>query len=135
MLPYILALHGAAIALVVGILFVQSLAVVMALRLQVPEQREGVRILQGRVHVFVYYPILAVALASGLWLALRTDAFSQGQWLRWKLVLVVVLIGLGFLTGWAIRAQRVLRPLALLIHILIFIVAMIIIYLATTKPF
>lgn len=135
MYEYILALHVTAIALVVGTLFLQSLAVVMALRLPSPEQQAGVRTLQGRIHRFIYYPILAVAIVTGAWLAVESDAFSEGSWLRWKLVLVVVLIGLGFLVGGELRGRRVIKPLALAVHIAIFLLSAWIIYLATIRPY
>jgi uncharacterized membrane protein len=130
----LIALHVTAVSLVVGTLFLQSLSVVMALRLKSGAQQEGQRILQQRIHWFVYYPILLVALATGLGLALSTDAFHQGRWLHWKLVGVVLLIGLGFLTGWEIRAKRVVKPLAMIVHILVFLVSLWVMYLATARP-
>lgn len=133
MLAYLIALHVTAAALVIGSLFVQSLAVVMALRLKTAEHREGNRILQRRIHLFVYYPILAVTLGSGLWLALRTNAFAQGTWLHWKLVAVVVLIGLGLLTGRGISARRVFKPAAMLVHIGVFLVSVWIVWLVVTR--
>ena len=48
MYNYLLALHVTAVALVIGTLFLQSLVVVMALRLKLPEHAEGVRIIHGR---------------------------------------------------------------------------------------
>ena len=65
MIKYLLALHVTAMALVVGTLFLNSLTVVMAMRLKTPEQREGVRILQRRIHLFIYYPILVSRLSPG----------------------------------------------------------------------
>jgi uncharacterized membrane protein len=135
MLKYLVALHVTAVCLVVGVLFVQSLAVVMAMRLKTDAQREGQRILQQRFHWFIYYPILAVALGTGFWLASAMDAFAQGKWLAWKLVGVMMLIGLGFLTGWEIRTGRVPKPVAMLVHIAIFLVSLWIVYLATARPF
>lgn len=134
MRAYLVALHVTAAALVIGALFLQSLAVVMALRLKSAEQQEGNRILQRRMHLFVYYPILAVALGSGLWLAQMTDAFAQGKWLHWKLVAVVLLVGLGLLTGRGISARRVFKPAAMLVHIAIFLVSLWIVWLVTTRP-
>jgi uncharacterized membrane protein len=133
MYRYLVALHVTATALVIGTLFLQSLAVVMALRLKAGEQQEGVRILQGRIHMFIYYPILLVAVGTGLWLAMTSDAFRQGTWLYWKLVGVVLLIGLGFLTGINIRAARVLKPLAMSVHVGIFLVSLWIVYLVTNR--
>jgi protoporphyrinogen IX oxidase len=128
-------LHVLCAAIVIGVLFVQSLAVVMAQRLPAGAQRQGVRTLQGRVQRFVYYPILLVTLLTGLGNALAEDAFAQGRWLHWKLLAVVLLIGLGLATGAGIRAQRPLRPLALGVHIASFLVAGWIVYLAVLKPF
>ena len=135
MIQYLLALHVTATSLVVGTLFLQSLSVVMAMRLQTPEQREGVRILQRRLHLFIYYPILAVALLSGLWMALLTGAFAGDRWLHWKLVGVVLLIGLGLLTGRELRRERVAKGPALAVHVVIFLLSLWIIYLAVAKPF
>ena len=132
---YVVALHVTAVALVIGTLFLQSLTLVMALRLKTEEQREGNRILQSRIHLFIYYPILLVAIASGLGLALAGDAFTEGKWLHWKIVGVVVLIGLGLLTARGVRAQKVVKPLAMLVHIAIFLVSLWIVYLATARPF
>ena len=132
---FMIALHITAVSLVIGTLFLQSLAVVMALRLKTDAQKEGVRILQQRIHWFIYYPILLVALATGLGLAWSTDAFHQGRWLHWKLVGVVLLIGLGLLTGLNIRAKRLVKPLAMVVHILIFLVSLWVVYLAAVRPF
>lgn len=133
MYAYIVALHVTAASLVIGTLFLQSLNVVMAVRLKSEEQRTGNRILQRRVHWFIYYPILLVALVSGMWLAQASNAFAQGKWLHWKLVGVVVLIGLGLLTGRGIGAIRVIKPLAMLVHIAVFLVSIWIVYLVTTR--
>ena len=133
MVAYVVALHVTAASLVIGTLFLQSLTVVMALRLKTEEQREGNRLLQRRIHAFIYYPILGVALLSGLGLALSGDAFGQGKWLHWKLVGVVVLIGLGLLTGRGIAARRVIKPVAMGVHIAIFLVSAWIVYLVTTR--
>lgn len=130
----LLALHVTAVSLVVGTLFLQSLSVVMALRLQSDVQREGQRIVQQRIHWFVYYPILLVALATGLGLALSSGAFHQGHWLQWKLVGVVLLVGLGFLTGWEIGAKRVLKPIAMTVHVAVFLVSLWVMYLAAVRP-
>jgi uncharacterized membrane protein len=134
MYEYLLTLHVTGMALVVGALFLQSLGIVMALRLKGAGHQDGVRELQRRIHAFIYYPILAVTLSTGLWLALDGDAFSQGKWLQWKLVLVTVLIGLGFLVGWELRAKRIVKPIAMAIHIVIFLLAAGIVYLATVRP-
>ena len=133
MYPYVLSLHITSAALVMGSLFMQSLMVVMVLRLKNPEHVAGTRIIQRRLHWFIYYPILGVALLSGLWVAWATDVLTQ-KWLHWKLVLVVLLIGLGFLTGHALRKQTVPKPLAMVVHIAIFLVALCLVYLAALKP-
>ena len=133
MSSFVIALHVTAVSLVVGTLFLQSLMVVMALRLKADAQREGVRILQQRIHWFIYYPILLVALGTGMGLARATGAF-QLAWLQWKLVGVVLLIGLGLLTGWEIRAKRVVKPLAMAVHIVIFLVSLWVVYLAAVRP-
>ena len=135
MIKYLLALHVTAMALVVGTLFLNSLTVVMAMRLKTPEQREGVLILQRRIHLFIYYPILAIALLTGVWVALRTGAFIGDRWLHWKLVGVVLLIGLGLVTGWELRRERVAKGPAMVVHIVIFLLSLWIIYLAVAKPF
>jgi protoporphyrinogen IX oxidase len=131
----VVALHLTAVSLVVGTLFLQSLSVVMALRLKSDAQREGQRIVQRRIHWFIYYPILLVALATGLGLALSSGAFQQGRWLHWKLLGVVLLVGLGFLTGWEIRAKRVVKPIAMMVHIVIFLVSLGVMYLAAVRPY
>jgi uncharacterized membrane protein len=135
MLALLTTLHVTAAAIVVGVLFLQSLAVVMALRLAGEAQRSGVRLVQTRIHRFVYYPMLAVAVLAGFGLAWATDAFQQGRWLHWKLVLVVLLVGLGLLTGRGLRAQRVNKPQGMVVHILIFLLSAGIVYLAVLKPF
>ncbi len=133
---WLVALHVTFAAIVVGTLFLQSLAVVMALRLEADVHREGVRILQGRLHRLIYYPILAVTLLTGIWIAVSQEAFSSGErWLHWKLVAVLLLIGLGLATGGNIRRERVVKPAAMAVHVLIFHVSLSILYLALHKPF
>lgn len=134
----LLILHLTLAATIVGVLFAQSLLVVMALRLRGEGQRQGVRIVQRRLHGFVYYPLLAVTLLSGAWLAYAGDAFAHGSWLRWKLVAVVLLIGLGLLTGQALRTEEPRRParaLALAVHVAILAVSAAVLALAVLKPF
>jgi uncharacterized membrane protein len=135
MLALLTTLHVTAAAIVVGVLFLQSLALLMALRLAGEAQRTGVRLLQTRIHRYVYYPMLALAVLAGFANAWANDAFSQGRWLHWKLVLVVLLAGLGLLTGRNLRAQRVARLLGMLVHVLIFFVSAAIVFLAVLKPF
>ena len=130
MLDYLHALHLLSAALVLGSLFMISLAVVMNLRLPAPLQREGVRILLRRVYLFIYYPILGVALLSGLALALFNDAFASA-WLPRKVLAVVILVGLG---GWSadlLRRERIAKPLAMMLHVGIFLVGFGIVLLAS----
>jgi hypothetical protein len=47
----------------------------------------------------------------------------------------MLLVGLGFLTGWEIRSQRVIKPLAMIVHIVIFLVSLWVVYLAAVRPF
>ncbi len=137
----LLILHVTLAATVVGVLFVQSLLVVMAMRLRGEGQRQGVRIVQRRLHGFVYYPLLGVTLLSGAWLALAGDVFAHGGWLRWKLVGVVLLIGLGLLTGQGLRSEPPARParatrvLALAVHVAILGASACVLGLAVLKPF
>lgn len=135
MFQYILALHVTAVCLVVGTLFVQSLAVIFRLRLKDPVQITGAQWVQYRIYKFIYYPILLVAILSGFYLAFASDAFSTGKWLHWKLVLLVILVGFGFLNGRQINNKDLPKPLAMFVHIGIFCTAAIMIYLVETKPF
>ncbi len=135
MYEFLITLHATAAAIVVGALFVQSMAVVMAQRLNGDAQREGVRMLERRMHLFIYYPILAVTLLTGLILAITGGAFADGRWLHWKLLFVIVLVGLGFLTGRNVTAEQPLRAFAMAVHVLIFIVSGCILYLAVLQPY
>ncbi len=135
MFKFILTLHVISICLVVGTLFVQSLAVVFRLRLKNPEQIAGAQWVQARIYKFIYYPILVVAVGSGYYLAHVTDAFSQGKWLHWKIVFLLILIGFGFLNGRQINNKDLPKFLAMLVHIGIFLVAAVMIYLVEVKPF
>ena len=130
----LLILHITAASITLGVLFVQSMAVVIAMRLNGEGQRTGVRMLQERLHRGVYYPMLGIALLTGLIVALQAGAFSAGKWLHWKLVVVLLFMGLGLLVGQYLRAPRVSRPIALLVHILTFVCALVIVYLAALKP-
>jgi uncharacterized membrane protein len=131
----VLTLHVTGAAIVVGVLFLQSLLVVMALRLRGESQREGVRRVQARVQAGVYYPLLAFALLTGAWIAWLDDALAHGRWLHWKLLAVVLLVGLGLLTGQALRSERPSRPLALAVHVAIVLVSALIVFLAAVQPF
>ena len=132
---YIMALHVTAVCLTIGTLFVQSLAVIFRLRLEHPQQIEGAQWIQYRIYKFIYYPILIITIISGLYLAVQTHAFSSGKWLHWKLVLLMILIGFGFLNGRQINNNDLPKPLAMFVHIGIFCTAALMIYFASIKPF
>jgi len=135
MYHFLLVLHVTATSLVVGTLFVQSLAVIFRLRLHNEEQIAGAQWVQSRIHKFIYYPILVVAIGSGYFLALITDAFASGKWLHWKMVFLVILIGFGFLNGRQIKNKELPKFFAMIVHIGIFCVAAFMIYLVEAKPF
>ena len=121
--------------LVVGTLFLQSLSVVLGLRLKSVEEREGLRKTQRRIHKFIYYPILFVTVASGLYLVVQTGVFDKAQWIYPKLGLLLVLVALGFQNGRQIKQDHLPKKYAMMVHITIFIIAGSMIYLATVKPF
>ena len=121
--------------LVVGTLFLQSLIVVFRLRLKSSEQVEGIRNVQNRIHKFIYYPILAVTILSGLVLAVKTNAFVEANWIYAKLALLMALIVLGVMNGKQIKKDLLPKKYAMMVHIAIFIIAAFMIYLATIKPF
>ena len=121
--------------LVVGTLFLQSLTVVFRLRLKSAEEREGLRKTQKRIHKFIYYPILFVTVASGLYLAVKTGVFDESKWIYPKLGLLLVLMTLGFQNGRQIQQDHLPKKYAMMVHIAIFIIAGAMIYLATVKPF
>jgi len=121
--------------LVVGTLFLQSLTVVFRLRLKSAEEREGLRKTQKRIHKFIYYPILFVTVASGLYLAIKTGVFDEAQWIYTKLGLLLVLVELGIQNGRQIKQDHLPKKYAMMVHIAIFIIAGGMIYLATVKPF
>ena len=121
--------------LVIGTLFLQSLTVVFRLRLKSAEEAMGLEKTQTRIHKFIYYPILGVTLISGVVLAIKTGAFSEGNWIHVKLVLLMVLIALGVQIGRQIKETVLPKKYAMMVHIAIFIVGAYMIYLATIKPF
>lgn len=135
MINFFLTLHMISMCLVIGTLFLQSLTVVFRLRLKSLEEAAGVRKTQNRVHKFIYYPILAVTIFSGITLALKTGAFEKGHWLHWKILLLLVLIILGVLNGKQIKSDLLPKKYAMMVHIGIFIIGAAMIYLATIKPF
>ena len=135
MLNFFLDLHMVSMCLVIGTLFLQSLTVVFRLRLKSVEEVVGIRKVQTRVHKFIYYPILGVTLLSGAYLAAKTGVFSKGQnWIHWKLLLLIGLIGLGILDGKQIQIDLLPKKYAMMAHIAIFLVGAAMIYLATIKP-
>ena len=121
--------------LVIGTLFLQSLTVVFRLRLKSTEEAMGLEKTQTRIHKFIYYPILGVTLISGMVLAIKTGAFSEGKWIHVKLVLLMVLIALGGQNGRQIKETVLPKKYAMMVHIAIFVVGAYMIYLATIKPF
>lgn len=132
---FFLTLHMVSMCLVVGTLFLQSLTVVFRLRLKSAEEREGLRKTQKRIHKFIYYPILFVTVASGLYLAIKTGVFDEAQWIYAKLGLLLVLVGLGIQNGRQIKQDHLPKKYAMMVHIAIFLIAGGMIYLATVKPF
>ena len=121
--------------LVVGTLFLQSLTVVFRLRLKKQEEIEGAKNIQKRIHKFIYYPILAVTIISGMVLAVKTNVFAEANWIFVKLGLLVILIIFGILNGKQIQADVLPKKYAMMVHIPIFLIGAGMIYLATIKPF
>jgi len=132
---FFLTLHIISMCLVIGTLFLQSLTVVFRLRLKSAEEAKGLEKTQSRIHKFIYYPILGVTLISGIVLAVKTGAFSEGKWLHWKIGLLIILIALGVQNGKQIKEAILPKKYAMMVHIAIFIVGSFMIYLATIKPF
>lgn len=135
MLSYIIAIHVTSASLVVGTLFVQSLAVIFRLRITDSAQIEGAQFIQSRIYKFIYYPILVITFISGLYIATQTGAFQSGKWLHWKLMLLLVLIVFGLMNGRQIHKKDLPKPLAMFVHIGIFCTSAVMIYLVSVKPF
>ena len=133
----LITLHVTGVCLVVGTLFVQSLAVIFRFRLNDSSQIEGAMWIQNRIHLFIYYPILIITIATGLYLALTQGLFTaEGQrWLHWKLMFLVLLIIFGFMNGRQIKNPNLPKPMAMFVHIGIFCVSATMIYLAQVRPF
>ena len=129
------AVHVTTVCLVVGTLFVQSLAVVFRFRMTEDAQIAGAQWIQHRIYKFIYYPILGIAVATGLYLATITGAFSNGLWLHYKLVGLLLLIVFGFLNGMQILKRDLPKPMAMFVHIGIFCTSVFMIYMASAKPF
>ena len=133
---FALTLHLIAVMLVIGTLFVQSLLVVFRLRLSNQMQIEGIQFVQRRVHRLIYYPVLAVAVASGSYLAVIQERISRSwQRLHTKITLLLILIILGFVNRRQIMNIDLRKSQALLVHIGIFSVSAAMIFLAQAKPF
>ena len=122
-------------SLVVGTLFLQSLSVVLRLRLKKQEEIDGLRSIQNRIHKLIYYPILAVTIFSGIMLTIKTGEFGQANWIAAKLGLLVLLIVLGVLNAKQIQTDLLPKKYAMMVHIAIFLIGAGMIHLATTKPF
>ncbi|GJL77607.1 MAG: hypothetical protein NPINA01_05960 [Nitrospinaceae bacterium] len=132
---FFLTLHMISMCLVIGTLFLQSLTVVFRLRLKNDTEVLGLQKTQARIHKFIYYPILGVTLLSGIYLAVHTGVFKEFTWIKVKMVLLIILVGLGFLNGIQIPKNALPKKYAMMVHIAIFIVGAGMIYLATIKPF
>ncbi len=132
---FFLTLHVISMSLVVGTLFLQSLSVVLRLRLKKQEEIDGLRSIQNRIHKLIYYPILAVTIFSGIMLTIKTGEFGQANWIAAKLGLLVLLIVLGVLNAKQIQADLLPKKYAMMVHIAIFLIGAGMIHLATTKPF
>ena len=137
MYNFSLTLHVVAVMLVIGTLFVQSLTVVFRLRLSEQAQIEGVQWIQRRVHQLIYYPILLIAVSSGAYLAMLQERITTpgNGWLHVKVTLLLILIVFGFLNGRQISNDNLRKPQALLVHIGVFLVSAVMIFLAQVKPF
>jgi uncharacterized membrane protein SirB2 len=132
---FFLTLHMISMSLVVGTLFLQSLSVVLRLRLKKQEEIDGLRSIQNRIHKLIYYPILAVTIFSGIMLTIKTGEFGQANWIAAKLGVLVLLIVLGVLNAKQIQADLLPKKYAMMVHIAIFLIGAGMIHLATTKPF
>ncbi|MGV7221618.1 MAG: CopD family protein [Nitrospinales bacterium] len=132
---FFLTLHMISVCLVIGTLFLQSLTVVFRLRLKTAEQVDGIRNVQNRIHKFIYYPILGVALITGLVLAVKTNVFVDSHWIYPKLICLLILVTLGVMNGKQIKKDLLPKKYAMMVHIAIFIIGSYMIYLATIKPF
>ena len=134
---FALTLRVIAVMLVIGTLFVQSLLVVFRLRLSNQVQIEGIQFVQRCVHRLIYYPVLAVAVASGAYLAVIQERISSpgNSWLHTKITLLLILIILGFVNRRQIMNIDLRKPQALSVHIGIFFVSAAMIILAQAKPF
>lgn len=131
---WLVTIHVTTAVLAAGVLFAVSLAVVVANRLEGASQREGVRMLLRRLALGAYYPMLGLALASGFFQAWLTEALTQGKWLHWKILAVMLLVGLGLMTDRAVRIGHARKPIALAVHIAVFLITAVIMFLAVRRP-
>ena len=132
---FFLTLHMISMCLVIGTLFLQSLTVVFRLRLKNDTEILGFKKTQARIHKFIYYPIFGLTLISGIFLAVNTGVFAEANWIKVKMVLLIILISLGVMNGKQISQDVLPKKYAMMVHIPIFIVGAGMIYLATIKPF
>ncbi|SVD32629.1 uncharacterized protein METZ01_LOCUS385483, partial [marine metagenome] len=132
---FLLTLHMISMCLVIGTLFLQSLTVVFRLRLKKQEEVEGVQNIQRRIHKFIYYPILAVTVLTGIFLALNTGVFAQFHWIKVKMVLLILLVIFGVLNGKQIQTDVLPKKYAMMVHIPIFLIGASMIFLPAVKPF
>lgn len=130
----LLTLHVLFASIVIGVLFAESLGMVMVRRLPDEAHREGARRLQQRIHRGIYYPALIIAIVTGFLLGWSEGVLGAG-WLAWKLVLVVLLAGLGLIAGQALSQPQVAKPAALVVHVVILLLSGGIVWLAALKPF
>jgi uncharacterized membrane protein SirB2 len=98
-------------------------------------EAQGLKKTQNRIHKFIYYPILGVTIFSGMYLAMISGVFEKMDWIKIKLILLVVLVALGIQNGRQINNDSLPKKYAMMVHIAIFIIGAGMIYLATVKPF
>jgi uncharacterized membrane protein len=98
-------------------------------------QIAGAQWMQNRIYKFIYYPILGIAVATGLYLAIITGAFANGLWLHIKLTGLILLVVFGLMNGHQINKKDLPKPMAMFVHIGIFCTSAFMIYMASVKPF
>jgi len=127
-------LHVTGASIVIGVLFLQSMMIVMALRLQSEEQKAGLKAIMHRIEKFIYYPILVVTLLTGLYAMNVTNALKNGVWLHYKFIFLILLVGLGAMVSGLLRTEKPAKAKAMAVHVLIFIISFCVVYLAVFKP-
>ena len=130
----LIPLHVTGASIVIGVLFLQSMMVVMALRLQSHEQKAGLNAVMRRIEKFIYYPILGVTLLTGFYTMKVTGALDKGVWLHYKFIFLIVLVGLGAMLSGLLRTEKPAKAKAMVVHVLIFLVSFCVVYLAVYKP-